>query len=288
LARERRPLAAGTSNLEIKSHPESSDIACSLEIAGRPIDGVRFSVDCGRRIEPVARHFIVIGAMKAGTTTLFELLKQHPALCPTFAEVPGVSFIKEINYFRDLYRKKHRPVHYDWRFPFEPATHAWTLDVSPAYAKWPGSRAVPARIASLGGKIKLAYLLREPVDRAESHLAHSLQFHGQRAKLQHCIRTSCYAMQLDKFTRHLPRKDILLLDFEELQKNPTLIQTRIYDFLGVERSFSRTVIHNTRDIEFRLNSQQRAEVAEAVRPDVQRLIRKYGFTPAEQWLRQAT
>jgi hypothetical protein len=207
LARERRPLAAGTSNLEIKSHPESSDIACSLEIAGRPIDGVRFSVDCGRRIEPVARHFIVIGAMKAGTTTLFELLKQHPALCPTFAEVPGVSFIKEINYFRDLYRKKHRPVHYDWRFPFEPATHAWTLDVSPAYAKWPGSRAVPARIASLGGKIKLAYLLREPVDRAESHLAHSLQFHGQRAKLQHCIRTSCYAMQLDKFTRHLPRKD---------------------------------------------------------------------------------
>jgi hypothetical protein len=95
-------------------------------------------------------------------------------------------------------------------------------------------------------------------------------------------------MQLDKFTRHLPQKDILLLDFEELQKNPTLIQSRIYDFLGVERSFRRTAIHNSRDIEFRLNSQQRAEVAEAVRPDVQRLIRKYGFTPAEQWLRQTT
>ena len=31
----------------------------------------------------------------------------------------------------------------DWRFPFDPAMHAWTLDVSPNYAKLPRTRNVP-------------------------------------------------------------------------------------------------------------------------------------------------
>jgi hypothetical protein len=100
LARECRPLAVGASALEIKTHPEASHIACLLQAGDRPIDGVRFNVDCGECIERTPRNFIVVGAMKAGTTTLFELLAQHPALCRTWAELPGVSSTKEISYFR--------------------------------------------------------------------------------------------------------------------------------------------------------------------------------------------
>src|SRR5210317_176139 len=200
LARESRPLDRGASSVKIKTHPEASHIVCSLRTAGKTIRRARFEVDCGEPIEPTGRNFIVIGAMKSGTTTLFHLLKQHPALCPTYAELPGASFTKEINYFNKLYKKSDNDLHYDWRFPFDPARHAWTLDVSPNYAKLPRTRPVPRRIATLGGDTKLAYILRDPVDRIESNLAHKLRKMGKLPNLDRCIRMSRYALHLDRFT----------------------------------------------------------------------------------------
>jgi hypothetical protein len=65
-----------------------------------------------------------------------------------------------------------------------------TRPPSPSYAQWPASKAVPARIASLRGQTKLAYILREPIDRIESHLAHTLGDGGKITNLQRYIRTS--------------------------------------------------------------------------------------------------
>jgi hypothetical protein len=284
LARESRPLAGGDRTLQIKTHPEASHIACMLRARGRHSNGVKFDVDCDQRIEPTMRHFIVLGAMKAGTTTLFELLAQNPAICRTWAQVPRLSFPKETNYFRRLYREGDTALHYDWRFPFDAARHAWTLDVSPSYTMWPGSRNVPARIASLQGTTKLAYILREPVDRIESHLAHRLHHGPKMEALSHCIRTSSYAMQLDKFTAHLPREDILLLDFEQLRRDPAAIQAQVCDFLAIDRFVSHSVVHNKRGIEFLLDAKQRSELTATLRPDVERLIRLHGFEPATKWL----
>jgi Sulfotransferase family len=285
LAREGRPLTPGAKSQEIKTHPDSSHIACSISVDGLPVVGVRFRVECGERIEPTTRHFIVIGAMKAGTTTLFELLAQHPRLCRTWAHVPGVSFPKEINYFNKLYRKGDTPLHYDWRFPFDATTHSWTLDVSPNYAKWPASKGVRARIASLGGQTKLAYILRDPVDRIESHLAHMLSCGEKIKHIEYCIRTSCYALQLDKFMAYFAPEDILLLDFERLVNEPHAVLAQVCDFLGIERTAISDMAHNRRSFDFRLDARRRAEFTEAVQPDVQRLIEVYGFEPARSWLR---
>ena len=193
---------------------------------------------------------------------------------------------KEINYFCKIYRKGHTPLNYDWRFPFGPGRHAWTLDVSPNYAKWPNSRQVPARIASLGAETKLAYILREPVDRIESHIAHRMQAGAETPNLEHCIRTSRYAMQLDKFVPHIARENILLLDFEELQRDPNALLARVCEFLGIKPFIGNTLIHNTRGVDFRLDAYERAELARLLRPDVERLIGEYGFSPAERWLRK--
>lgn len=288
LARECRPLSAGDAAVQIRTHPEASHIRCTLKAADQVINGVCFNVECGQRIEPAARHFIVIGAMKAGTTTLFELLAKHPAICSAWGDQPGVSFTKEVDYFRKQYRDGDSPLHYDWRFPFDPAKHAWTLDVSPNYAKWPGSRKVPARIGSLEGETRLAYILREPVDRIESHVAHMLLHHGEIRNLNHCIRTSRYAMQLDRFIAHMDRDRILLLDFEKLRRNPRAILKQVCDFLSVERVAIKSKIHNTRSVDFQFDARERVEMTEAVRPDVRRLISEYGFRPAETWLRRAT
>jgi hypothetical protein len=94
-------------------------------------------------------------------------------------------------------------------------------------------------------------------------------------------------MQLDKFTAYFPRDDILLLDFEQLRRNPAAILAQVCDFLAIDRFAPTSVVHNRRDIKFRLDAKQRAEFAEILRPDVQRLISHYGFRPAERWLRRS-
>ena len=284
LAREVRPLAVAARALEIKTHPEASHILCALKVGDQLIDGAVFEVDCGERIESTGRNFIVIGAMKAGTTTLFHLLAQHSAICRTYAELPGASDSKEINYFHKLYRQGDTALHYDWRFPFDPSIHAWTLDVSTNYAKLPVGEAVPKRIAELGGETKFAYILRDPVDRIESNQAHALRRIGKVADWNMCIRTSRYAQHMDRFTRHIPRENILLLDFNQLQRDPARVQVQVCDFLGIDRFVAKTVIHNTRGIEYQLDAGRRAELAEILRPDVQRLIDEYGFEPAKDWL----
>jgi hypothetical protein len=195
--------------------------------------------------------------------------------------------MKEINYFRHLYRKGDTALHYDWRFPFDTATHSWTLEVSPNYAKWPMSRGVPARIASVGGETRLAYILRNPVDRIESQFAHKLRQDGKAPRMRHCIDISRYAMQLDKFMARFKQDHILLLDFEQLRRDPAGILGQICDFLAIDRFVAHSVVHNTRGIRFRLDGRERAELAEALRPDVQRLISVHGFRPAETWLRRS-
>lgn len=286
LARECRPLAAGASALEIKTHPEASHIVGSLKVGEQSINEARFDVDCGERIEPTGRNFIVFGAMKAGTTTLFHLLAQHSAICRTFVELPGASDTKEINYFHKLYRDGDTALHYDWRFPFDPASHLWTLDVSPNYAKLPMGKAVPRRIAALGGETKLAYIMREPVDRIESHFAHTLRKTGKQPNLSACIRTSRYAQHIDRFAAHIPRDNILLLDFDQLQRDPAAVQTQVCGFLGIDRFVTHTVVHNRRGVDFQLDAAKRAELAEVLRPDVRRLINHYNFKPAKEWLQR--
>ena len=198
--------------------------------------------------------------------------------------MPGASFTKEVNYFNKLYRASDTNIHYDWRFPFDPARHAWTLDVSPNYAKLPRTRAIPGRIAALEGDTRLIYILREPVDRIESNLAHGLRNRGKLARMSTCVRTSRYARHMDSFVEHIPRDNILLLDFHQLTHDPAAVLAQICDFLRIDLFVAQTIPHNTRGVDFRLEATKRAELAEILRPDVEVLIDRYGFTPAKAWL----
>jgi hypothetical protein len=64
-------------------------------------------------------------------------------------------------------------------------------------------------------------------------MAHMLDRKG-RTSLDQCIRTSSYALQLDRFIPHIARNKILLLDFELLRRNPAAIVAQVCDFLDIE------------------------------------------------------
>ena len=109
-------------------------------------------------------NFMCIGAAKSGTTTLYDILKQHPDIyIPAFKEPHFFDIPENYNNGIDWYKKNY----------FQKADRSIVADFTPSYFF---EKETPKRIfKDLGNQIKFVVLLRNPVDRAYSHYLHSLR-----------------------------------------------------------------------------------------------------------------
>lgn len=187
--------------------------------------------------------FIVIGAMRAGTTTLYHHLYQHPEL--------GLSRMKETDYF---VRKMNYSLGYDWyKSQFDPGFRLYG-EVSPNYAKQSLWKGVPQRIADVAPKARLIYLVRDPVDRFVSHYMHARHFGFTEEPPEtvldsengiHMLDCSRYALQVETYLTAFPRDQILILDFARLRTDTQALIDEITDFLGVARmTVDAGAVHN--------------------------------------------
>jgi hypothetical protein len=107
---------------------------------------------------PVVPKYIIVGAQKAGTTSLYEALSRHPELLPPRD--------KELHFFDDA--KIPYP---DWDsywkcFPSTTSLRGrYTFEASPSYLFHP---LAATRIAALNPRPHIIVILRDPVERAYS------------------------------------------------------------------------------------------------------------------------
>src|SRR5262245_46898937 len=98
--------------------------------------------------------FIVGGAQKAGTTAMFEMLKDHPALaCPNRKELHF--FEKPSGWENPTYEGLHDAF----------AGSGMRFEISPSYLFWPQAL---ERVKTYNPYIKLIFLFRDPIERAFS------------------------------------------------------------------------------------------------------------------------
>ena len=98
--------------------------------------------------------FIIIGAMRAGTTALADLLSRHPEI--------GMSRLKETDYFIAEKNFSRGPVWYQSLFPMDRPIRG---EASPNYAKSDVFAGVPQRIHAARPDVRLIYIVRDPVER---------------------------------------------------------------------------------------------------------------------------
>lgn len=202
--------------------------------------------------------FFVVGAHKAGTTAVARFLAQHDEVF--------VSPVKEPRHFAlaadprsftgpddpaarfDLHREE------DYRELFAGARGEQAVgEASTIYLYHPDAaeniaRAIPdARVIAI---------LRQPVDRAYSNFLHcrrdgqepeedflaALKEEGRRigrgwGPLWHYQRKGRYAHQLARYFDHFPRESVLVLTYDDFQRDPVGFLQRIYGFLGVDDGF---------------------------------------------------
>jgi hypothetical protein len=178
---------------------------------------------------------IVIGAMKAATTSLHYYLGLHPEISMS-REKELSFFVEELNWDRGL-------AWYESRFSGETTHHG---ESSPAYTAYPQYLGVPARMRAVVPEARLVYVVRDPVERLVSHYVHMVASGMESRPLEEAVKDppgnqylarSWYAMQLAQFLAHYPRSQILVVGAEELRDRRDATLGEIFRFLEVDDSF---------------------------------------------------
>lgn len=188
-------------------------------------------------------YILIIGAMKSGTTTLFQHLASHPQICP--------SKIKEPSFFATDECWAMGAAWYESLFDFDSSRHVYALDGSTDYTKFPFCTGVCDRVASsTSAKIKMIYIMRHPLRRIESHAKWVAKtgrevWRNDSPRLDHSldagispvsIAISRYAYQLEQYKSYYDRGDLLLLTLEELSLEPVNTLQRVFKYLDLDPS----------------------------------------------------
>lgn len=197
-------------------------------------------------------HFIILGAQKAGTTSLFSYLGLHPDVV--------LPESKEVHFFDNKFDRGMS--WYRSQFPAGQSAGGITGEASPYYLFHP---LAPLRVARECPDARLIVLLRDPVERAYSHFmmerrvgneplgsfgealaAEAERLEGQAERI---MRGECtfnfnhqifsyasrglYFQQLTRWLQWIPAERMLILKSEDFFRNPSETLLKVHTFLGL-------------------------------------------------------
>ena len=211
----------------------------------------------------VLPDFVIVGAQKAGTTSLFAYLAQHPRIAEPSS--------KEVHYFDYNYHRGEN--WYRGHFPLKSEMAEWaeaaggpmlTFEASPYYMYHP--LAIERMAADIPG-CKAVAMLRDPIDRAYSQYWHErnkgqddldladaiaqeprrLAGEADRIREQPEYRSyahqhfsyvdrSRYAQQVERLHAVLGAENVCLIKSEAFFADPERETERVFAFLGLPRA----------------------------------------------------
>lgn len=205
----------------------------------------------------------IIGAQKAGTSSLATLLAQHPAI--------NLARGKEVHFFSTNWDKG-----LEWyAAQFSPKSGAEILlDASPSYSSAPLGPFTPKgyafrvdrlkvaeRIAELRPDARLIYVLRDPVERVYSAYWQAMRSGYEMRPLDVAIRenpeyvyASLYFEQLQHILCSFRRESILLVSFKDFQRDAAVVARECLIFLGARPFDFEFTDVRPRNVGFRYNA----------------------------------
>jgi len=271
-------------------------------------------VDHGGRLADMMPNFIIIGAAKAGTTSLYHYLGQHPQVF--------MSPVKETNFFalegKKLDFRGPRDMEFIGRFSITRLEDYKRLfigsedavavgEASPMYLY---DQSAPARIHACLPDVKLIAVFRDPVERAFSQylmfrrdgrepcpsFEKALELEPKRMKdgweWAWAYRdVGFYGRQMKRYLALFPQRQILPLLYDDLAERPAEVLRRVFCFLGVDDKFipDTTTRHNVSIVrrsylvENFLQSQGRGK--KVIRKILPRIALEKGYQIINSWNR---
>jgi len=201
-------------------------------------------------------NFLIIGAAKGGTTSLYYYLNQHPDVYMSPVKEPRFFALEgEVLNFQNpdkaINQTSVTSLTEYYRL-FEGVTHETAIgEASPLYLY--SAKAVE-RIAHYVPQAKLMAILRNPVDRAYSCYKHlialerfsfkeALAEENRRieqnwAHLWHYQQAGYYYAQLSRYFNQFDKSQIEVYLFDDLKTKPLEVVQKAFSFLEVDNSFT--------------------------------------------------
>lgn len=185
--------------------------------------------------------FFIIGATKAGTTSLSRYLDLHPDVHMASPKEPHF-FIEPGDGLPSIEDRVAPLSRYEKLF----CSHASARgEASTSYSHYPARRGVPERIQRSVPEARFIYLVRDPIDRVVSHYLHQVVHSGERRSLEQAVGdvdradniyicASRYATQLARYTNVFPEERILVVDHADLRHRRSATMATIFRFLRVD------------------------------------------------------
>ena len=196
-------------------------------------------------------NFIIVGAPKAGTTSLYHYLSEHPRV---FMSEP-----KEVNFFskdeieaQGLYYKDYKAKHLDeYKKLFSEVKDEKAVgEGSVSYLFYPET---PAKIKNILPDAKIIMLLRDPVARGYSHYLMDYRLglvdltyeeivlkksHHKHAHLyyQQYVELGLYYEQVKRYLELFGKEQVKIYFQEDLRKDTAKVILDLYDFLEIDQS----------------------------------------------------
>jgi hypothetical protein len=177
--------------------------------------------------------FLIIGAMKAGTTTLYHDLRAVEGVFLPFEKEPAClidpKVLSEIG--RSRYARHYRAC----------ADSERAGDASTDYSKLPDHPGVPERARSLlGSAVDVIYMVRDPIKRLISQHGHDYGRGRMPRDINEALRTheclisySRYRTQLEPWIAEFGRDRVCVVSFERYVSNRRIVLGEILAFLGI-------------------------------------------------------
>ena len=208
-------------------------------------------------------NFIVIGAGRSGTTSLYYYFKQHPDIL--------MSSIKETNFFAYDPERMDQFVNInETSFPVKDLSAYQKLflkrkkttaigEISPMYLWHPS---VPRNIFDYLPNVKLIAILRNPVGRAYSAYWHYVSINMEKRSFAQALAEEAdhagnkqwplgrgtyvslgfYYQQIVRYLDYFSREQIKIYFFDDFQNDPLEIMRDVYTFIGVRIDFVPNII----------------------------------------------
>ena len=186
-------------------------------------------------------NFLVIGAAKSGTTTLYRYLQRHPQIY--------MSSVKETAFF--AFEKEYKKGLEFYASFFEYTSKEQICgEASTDYTKYPLYPKTASRIAEILPNVKLIYIMRNPVDRAYAYYLHqwirnnpkiiNKSFEECLSYSEEYVNASNYMMQIKNYLQFFPKSSFLFILMEDMLQKPTETLKKTLEFLEVDSQINIT------------------------------------------------
>jgi hypothetical protein len=180
-------------------------------------------------------NLVVIGGLKCGTTSLHHYLSLHPQI--------SMSKPKELNFFVAELNWELGPEWYASHFDRAAPVRGET---SPHYTNLPRFTGVAERMRSLIPDARIAYMVRDPIDRMLSHYLHNLGAGYESKGIDEAlgdpngsyVSRSRYAMQVEPYLGAFGAERVAIVSREELRDEREATMRRLFELCGVDPGFT--------------------------------------------------